>query len=144
MKSGPQPAYLHPKHPVWKVIIILERFNWKWENKTNRISFPLTPEGIMQQTKNVQSCTFCCWACIFALHSFLRVWKGKKREREKREQCIISLLEMLELLFGFSLLPLLPCSAVSILIIVSIASPYLLISVPLILPSSVVLVVVCV
>lgn len=95
----------------------------------------------MQQTKNVQSCTFCCWACIFALPSFLRVWKGKK---EKREQCIISLLEMLELLFGFSLLPLLPCSVLSILIIVSIASPYLLISVPLILPSSVVLVVVCV
>lgn len=62
----------------------------------------MAPEGIMQQTKNVQSCTFCCWACIFALHSFLRVWKGKKRKREKRAMYHISAGDVRAFIWFFS------------------------------------------
>lgn len=50
----------------------------------NGITFPQTPEGIMQQTKNVQLYPLLLGLYFHSTPSFLRVW------REKRALCHIS------------------------------------------------------
>ncbi len=60
------------------IIIIISDLTEKRKNQMNRISFPQTPEGIMQQTKNVQ---------LHLLLQYLLFWESGEKKSKVSHLC---------------------------------------------------------